>query len=167
MGGRDKARLRLHAGGPTFIELLITGLRPLVQEIILAGRSDQDFSSLGCRMLVDRLQDAGPVCGLESALQHCTTPWVYLTACDMPFFSDVAFTALARRRSAAPIVMPRDAQGCCYPTMALYHTRLATELRAYVDAGERSLIGFVHRVNATFVEPEPTWGKALCNINTH
>jgi molybdopterin-guanine dinucleotide biosynthesis protein A len=81
--GRDKAWLKM--GGTTLLARQIELVRALgAREVFISGRADQDYGPFGCRVLVDRFQNAGPLAGLESALAANSSPLLLVLAVDMP-----------------------------------------------------------------------------------
>src|SRR5690349_130325 len=71
--GRDKAWLEING------QILLTRQIELVQaggatEVFISGRAGMDYSAFGCRVLQDRFPNAGPLAGIERALDAAIAP---------------------------------------------------------------------------------------------
>jgi molybdopterin-guanine dinucleotide biosynthesis protein A len=81
--GRDKAWLEI--GGKSLLARQIELGRAMgATEVFISGRADADYSALGCRVLQDRFPNAGPLAGIEKALEVMTTEMLLVLAVDMP-----------------------------------------------------------------------------------
>lgn len=127
--GRDKAALEL-AG-----ETLLARQLKLVQaagaaEVFISGRAGQDYTQFGCPVLTDNFPHAGPLAGIESALQKCRNPLLLVLAVDMPQMSGAVLAELLTQSRGRTGIIPRLA-GHAEPLAALYPSLaapLATEL---------------------------------------
>lgn len=86
MGGMDKGRIRI--GDSTLIERAVASLKSEFEDIIIAGGSGNWTDIAGTRTLCDLIPGFGPLSGLHAALSASESRWLYLTACDMPHFSE-------------------------------------------------------------------------------
>jgi molybdopterin-guanine dinucleotide biosynthesis protein A len=81
--GQDKAFMEI--GGETLLARQIRLAREAgVDEVLISGRTNVDYSSFGCRVLRDRLQDTGPLGGIERGLATASSPLLSVLAVDMP-----------------------------------------------------------------------------------
>lgn len=85
MEGRDKLALSL--GGERLLSMIARQLRPHFSDLIAVSSRVEAFEGLDYRVIPDSLQTGGPLAGLHAGLQSAKSQWVYLLACDMPFFS--------------------------------------------------------------------------------
>jgi len=93
--GRDKAFLK--TGGQTLLARQIQLAHELgAAEIFISGRADADYSTFDCPILKDKFQNAGPLAGIESALDSILTPLLLVLAVDLPEMT----TEFLRRLSA-------------------------------------------------------------------
>jgi molybdopterin-guanine dinucleotide biosynthesis protein A len=84
--GRDKAWLEV--GGQTLLARQIGLARKTgAAEIFISGRPDADYSALGCLVLKDKFTNAGPLAGIESALDAAKSPLLLVLAVDLPEMS--------------------------------------------------------------------------------
>jgi molybdenum cofactor guanylyltransferase len=81
--GQDKAWLLLD--GKALLAHQVELARALgAEKVFISGRSNTDYDAFGCAVLRDRLPNAGPLSGLESALTAISTPLLLVLAVDMP-----------------------------------------------------------------------------------
>lgn len=99
--------------------LLVEG-EPLVRRVVrrLGGRAvvcasgateegvREALAGMDVHVVVDEVEDMGPVGGMASGLRACTHEWVAVCGCDMPFASREVFDALHARRGGADAVIP-------------------------------------------------------------
>src|SRR5688572_9023694 len=81
--GRDKAWLEVE--GQPLIRRQIKLAREIgATEVFISGRPDCDYSTLGCPGLTDQFSNAGPLAGIERALDTATAPLLLVLAVDLP-----------------------------------------------------------------------------------
>jgi molybdopterin-guanine dinucleotide biosynthesis protein A len=77
--GRDKAFLEI--GGQTLLARQIQVVREAgAVEVFISGRAEADYSSFGCPVLKDKFPDAGPLAGIERALDAISSPMLLALA---------------------------------------------------------------------------------------
>ncbi len=167
--GSDKALARV--GGRSLVDRVVDSLAS-AHEILLVGR---DYPLAGVRHVADVRQGAGPLAGLEAALEAARGPWVAVAACDLPCLTPEFWQLLSRHAAdaGAEAVAVRDDAGRFEPLAALYLRTLLPRVRARLDAGERDLQGLLldlHGVGAlatvSSAEVETACGSGvLRNVN--
>lgn len=123
--GQDKAWLQING------ESLLTRQIRLVREIgagevFISGRANVDYSCFDSRVLYDRLVDAGPLGGIESALAAAASSLLLVLAVDMPKMQAELLRELASRCSESAGAIPR-VNGNIEP-LAAYYPKLAVGL---------------------------------------
>ncbi|MEZ4271299.1 MAG: molybdenum cofactor guanylyltransferase [Myxococcota bacterium] len=164
MGYIDKAQLT-RTDGRSYLQHLVSELRPCVAEILLLGRDDQRFTQAKFPLIADRLPDTGPMSGLESLLSYSVTPWGLLVACDMPAFDARLVSLLARARDDAAEVIVPESQGRCHPVCALYRSELGDAVTVEIDAGRLALQDFLKQRAVCAVSVPADLEGALLNVN--
>lgn len=73
--------------GETLISKAAGLLRSVAREVLVSASQTNagNYDFLGLEIVVDQHPDSGPMGGLETLLQRCTTPWLLVLTCDMPF----------------------------------------------------------------------------------
>lgn len=81
--GRDKAFLEFE--GRTLLQRQIILAREIgTQQIFIAGRPEANYAGFSCVVLSDKFQNAGPLAGIERALDSVSTSHLLVLAVDLP-----------------------------------------------------------------------------------
>lgn len=148
--GSDKAEALID--GRPMLDIVIAGLRPQVDGIVVCGRSWGDLLSLGDRPRAGM----GPLGGLAAALRHAAThgfDTVLTTGCDLPELPGDLVAAL----SPAPAVIKGQ------PLLGLWGSGLAPVLDQHLaTTDDLSMAAWISAAGARRVD----LGRALANINT-
>ena len=82
--------------GETLISKAAGLLRSVAREVLVSASQTNagDYDFLGLEIVVDQHPDSGPMGGLETLLQRCTTPWLLVLTCDMPFVDKEALITM-------------------------------------------------------------------------
>ncbi len=162
--GRDKASLVF--AGQTLFERVIAVLRPLFPTLLIAGdRPDLARADIAC---VADLYPGSALGGLYTALRQAQTPYIFATACDMPFIRSDLVRAIVARRAQCDVVVPR-LPGGFEPLFALYHKNCLGPMREMLEEGNFRIFDFYPRVRTCPIassELPAGWPAALRNINT-
>ncbi len=125
--GRDKAWLEVQ--GQSLLARQIQLARAVgAAEVFISGRADQDYAPLGCPVLTDNFPKAGPLAGIESALQIGRNPLLLVIPVDMPLLTAAALEQLKQQSGGRDGIIPRHG-GRVEPLAAIY-PRAAAKLAA-------------------------------------
>lgn len=94
--GRDKTALVIGESGQSMLVRTARLLRQVVPEVIISGRSHEEFPALP-----DDMPGTGPVGAITTALRHTGTACLVL-ACDMPFMDERILRILLHAWSHRP-----------------------------------------------------------------
>ena len=162
--GQDKALLPVD--GRPLIARTIEHLAGRFDDILIsAGRDDRGLRRLpGVTIIRDDAPGLGPLMGLASALPRARHTLAFVVACDIPDI-DLAFVArLIARARGHDAAMPERDGGLVEPLFAVYRTSVAGAARKILDAGGRSVLDLLERIDAVRVPVPP--GVRIGNINT-
>lgn len=137
-GGADKGWLTYR--GRSFVEHVRDALAPQVDDIVVsANRNRARYAALGHRVVTDDVGQ-GPAAGLLRLLEVSAHPWVLCVPCDALRLAPALACEMcdAQWAGAADIVVLHDGADR-HPTCCLVPTYLATDLRAYLEAGHTAL----------------------------
>jgi molybdopterin-guanine dinucleotide biosynthesis protein A len=136
--GRDKAFLP--GRKKTLLEDTLSVMTGLFPEILLSGDAPR-LAAYGCRVLADETPDRGPLGGLCTVLKAAAFDYVFLAACDLPFFSAAAVQELWRRgrEAAGALAFMPTAAGRVHPLHAFYHRDLLPVLEENLRRGQLKL----------------------------
>ena len=143
--GFDKQTLETH--GEPLPHALIRRLQGCFDDIIVATNDVAFYAALPVRTVSDRYPGRGPMAGIEAGLRAAGSDFVYVLACDMPFY-DAAFSdALRQKLSASPNaeidgIITCLADGRIEPFNAFYGKHLAADMAHCLEAGYPSLTQF-------------------------
>lgn len=141
--GRDKAWLEV--GSQRLLDRQIELVRATgAVEVFISGRADSDYTGFGGRVLHDQFANAGPLAGIERALDAAASPLLLVLAVDLAAMS----TELLRRLAAASAtnvgVVPR-VNGELEPLAAFYPKTTHAMAVAQLERGNLAVKAFAGR----------------------
>lgn len=171
LGGRDKAALQV--GPSAILERQLALLRPLVDRILIVANDDARYARHGVPVVHDRVEGAGALGGLYTAIDAAATPRVLVLACDLPFLTTDFLSRLMSEGRDADVVLPRTQDGF-HPLCATYSDRaglafgvqLAHGVRKITDAIQRSGNLAVRELGPDELAPYDPHGTLFFNVNT-
>ena len=119
--GRDKAWVEVE-GQPLIARAVSTVRDSGINEIYISGRAGTDYSALGCSVLLDRGPGAGPLSGIERALESTQAPLTLVLAVDLPRMTAAVLRKLAEGCDPLTGVIPK-LRGQLEPLAAIYPKR--------------------------------------------
>ena len=84
--GCDKAFLEID-GKPLLARQIAVAREAGARDVFISGRADTDYSSFDGLVLQDQFENAGPLAGIERALNALSTPLLLVLAVDLPAMS--------------------------------------------------------------------------------
>lgn len=133
MEGVDK--LRLDFAGERLLARIARQLSTRFSDLVAVSSRPEVFEGLGYRVVPDSYTEAGPLAGLHAGLCAARSEWVYLLACDMPFFSagfvDALIALIDQGTGEAGLVAVAARSGEYFePFQAFYHRSLIGPVEA-------------------------------------
>lgn len=177
--GADKAFVEV--GGKTLMKRAVDVVREAFPEsriTIVAGSSTQfaiQAITSNVPFIFDLHGDRGPLGGLQAALAHSRSEWIFVLACDYPFVSREFLRLLAEHVSPEfGSVVPEQSDGRLQPLCAIYNVAAARPVVEEIIARPRispPMHEVVERLAARIVKFDEYahLGRAeelFCNINT-
>lgn len=83
--GFDKCEVRIN--GKLLIEIIAKQLEQVFENVILISNDKYKFKEIKYKVLEDIIPNSGPLGGIYTALNHTTSKYTFVTACDMPVIS--------------------------------------------------------------------------------
>jgi molybdopterin-guanine dinucleotide biosynthesis protein A len=137
--GRDKAWLEIE--GRSLLARQIQLVREAgAAEVFISGRANSDYSNFDCRVLHDRIVDAGPLGGIESALAASSSSLLLALAVDMPKMQVQLLSRFVSRCGERVGVIPR-VNGKIEPLAAFYPKAAAGLMEELFSASRRKELG--------------------------
>ncbi|MDX9827475.1 MAG: molybdenum cofactor guanylyltransferase [Spirochaetia bacterium] len=138
-GGSDKQAVPL-GGVPLGRKVALNALSTELP-VYLIGPSRTIYDGLPLRFVRDTVPGFGPLSGLHAALSSAATPWLYLLACDMPFFNKNWLHYLSclledssAEEASAPLAILARRGKYIEPFQGLYSRFLIPELERKMDS---------------------------------
>jgi molybdenum cofactor guanylyltransferase len=174
--GRDKRLIEID--GEPMARLAARGLRAGSDELLVVVAPGRELpvwvvDGLDARIVQDRRADAGPLAGLEAALDAARHELVVVAASDMPWMRPALVHGLAKALAEAPpdvvgvaVATDRGRE----PLLACYRRRLLPMVSRLLDSGERRM-GALFDAERIEPMPEVAWrrldphGMSVRNIN--
>jgi molybdenum cofactor guanylyltransferase len=165
--GLDKAFLEIE-GVPLF-ERVLHVFRAAFTRTILIGSSAERFAGY-CLTLYPDIYPGSPLGGLYTALVHAGTPYIFISACDMPFPSSAVARYLVSLRDGFDAVVAQSADGY-EPLFALYATSCREPARRFLESGNFCIVDLYPGMNVRYVPMAELAGlddeeRAFVNVNT-
>jgi molybdenum cofactor guanylyltransferase len=141
--GRDKAWLEV--GSQRLLERQIELARTSgAAEIFISGRADTDYTGFGSRVLHDQFANAGPLAGLERALDAAASLLVLVLAVDLAAMSADLLRRLAAASAKNVGAVPR-LNGKPEPLAAFYPKATHAMAVAQLERGNFAVKVFAER----------------------
>ncbi len=164
----NKAMLPFH--GERFIERIFRQMSRIFPEVILVTNTPDIYRFLPCRIVADRFPGMGSLAGIQAGLAESGTPYIFVTACDMPDLNGELIRHLLSRAKGCDVVIPESENGL-EPLHAVYGTgclgamteALASEKGKIIDCFERLRVDVVSRREVAAIDP---LFRSFRNINT-
>jgi molybdopterin-guanine dinucleotide biosynthesis protein A len=168
----DKTLMRV--GGRTVIDIQLDVIEGLFEEVMIvcnARRIEQlrVYEARGVRVAVEPVGGKGPLGGILSGLMLSGTRDNFVLACDMPFISRDAISAVVDALDGHQVAVPRTPGGL-EPLHAAYDSSCVAVIEEQIASGSLKVTEFFDRVDVAYIPWEellrfdPT-GRLLVNIN--
>lgn len=165
MEGQDKGLIEYR--DKAMIEHVLERIAPQVDGLMIsANRNFEVYTASGLPVVADERTDyAGPLAGIEAALQQTKTPLALIVPCDAPRLPlDLAERLLeAMEKDQADIAIPDDGERQ-QPLFCLMKTSLLASISQALDAGQARVLDWLALQNLSWADysDQP---DAFVNIN--
>lgn len=151
MGGRDKPLLEYR--GEPIVAHICSALQGSVSAVLISANRNRDkYRSYGA-VVADELDDAGPLSGIASCLKHCRTRYAFVCPGDAPNLDGSMVGRLAAALEQADTMAAVAHDGARAQNLhLLLHSNLQEDIAAYLDAGSRSVRGWLDAVAAVVMD---------------
>lgn len=162
--------------GETLISKAAGLLRSVAREVLVSASQTNagDYDFLGLEIVVDQHPDSGPMGGLETLLQRCTTPWLLVLTCDMPFVDKEALITMVSSLTGEPdnALYQRDrphalawqrCDGSISPFPLLIERSALPKIQSRMRTGSLSMKGLLSELDTYYIMSP--YNRLLSNIN--
>jgi molybdopterin-guanine dinucleotide biosynthesis protein A len=152
------------------IEHVIGRVEGLGDELMITTPHPQAYARFEARLVSDPEVHAGPLVGLQTALQAASHTTVLVLACDMPFVERKLLEHMLSIASQADVVIPRH-NGWFEPLQAVYSRRCLPAIEEALTSGEKRVVSFfsdvsVLPVDRPILDQLDPRGLSFFNVNT-
>ncbi len=171
LGGRAKALLPL--GSTRIIDRQVAALRGAVDggEVFVVSNDAEVYEPLGLRVVPDRVNGAGALGGLLSAVAESPADRTIVLACDLPFVTAAFARFLADACRGWHVAAPKTDDGY-HPLCACWSRESLPELNRRAAAGLRRIVDALSALRVREISPgevarfDRSAGTLLFNVNT-
>lgn len=161
--------------GETLISKAADLLHPLVREVLVSAShaNAEAYAFLGLDIVEDLHPDCGPLGGLEALLDRCTTPWLLILTCDMPYVnSDALWTMIHHAQQSEGGIcqesLPRAfawqrSDGSVSPFPLLIERSALSVVRSRMSSDHRSMKGLLGASDTYYILAP--FDRLLSNVN--
>lgn len=166
--GTDKALLILN--NESLLERSVKKLKNAFDEVIIVRDASKEYNIPGAREITDIYRHIGPLAGIYTALERSSYNYVFITACDMPFWDQNIVELLMNSCNGYDAAVPR-LKGLFQPLLAVYTKNCIKAIESCMARGmcKVSVLYDILKVNivdSTLLEHISVPEKTFCNVNT-
>ena len=137
--GSDKANLLL--GEQTLLKCVIATMQQVFPYVIVSVRQPRPEIDLP-QVCDDQPKEgipmgSGPLAGMVTSMDHVTTPWAFVVACDMPFILPGMIELLGKYRDQYQVVVP-VVNGHPQTLAAFYASSCLATIRSHLTSGGKN-----------------------------
>ncbi len=156
--------------GEVIIKRNLDQMKDLFRENLIITNQPGTYAFLGAPLLGDIYNTRGPMTGIVTALFNSFNPWIFVSACDMPFLSTPLIKYMASLRDGCDAVVP-VITGKQEPLCALYSKHLFSSMERALLDGKKSLRDFlngkrVKYIKSSTIKTMDPGGLSFINLNT-
>jgi len=172
--GIDKATLRV--GSSYLIRFPLKVLSELFDDVLIITNSEllntleNIFKHDKIRILEDIYPNHGALGGIYTALCHSRTPYIFVSACDMPFLNKDFIKYMTQIDDRYDVIIPEGPRGL-EPLNAIYKKTIIRVVESRLLKGQNKIVDFFSDINVYAIpydkiEGFDKEGKMFRNINT-
>lgn len=177
-GGKSKRmgfdKNKIEFGGKTMLEHIIIMAEQIFDEIIIVGNVEDKYHDKYI-VLSDEIKGYGPLGGLYTALKRCTSEYVCLLPCDMPFLNSDYIKYMKRKVDKEDfnkdILMTEYKDNMVEPFSAFYSKKNIEAIEEMFERGIKKVSSLVEFAEVEYISEKKArkyssdW-KMFININT-
>ncbi len=160
----------IEVNGQRIIERNLDVLQQLFSEVSIVTNQPGLYTYLDLPMLGDVYDTRGPMTGIVTALLNVSNPWVFVSACDMPYINKSVINYMTSQRKGVDAVVPL-VKGKSEPLFALYSKQILPSMEKALLGGRKSLRDFlkskrVKYITSAEVKKFDAGALSFINLNT-
>lgn len=158
----NKALLKLN--DKIFLDIIINEMS-FASDIILSIGSSEEYDDYNYKKVSDLVAHKGPLVGLLSAMQVCTTEYAFVVPCDLPFISkEFVLKIIDSFDKEYDAIVPVTIDKKVHPLCGLYKVCLKDKIKDCIDNGDLRVMDFINGIRTQYLKVNNL--HELININT-
>jgi molybdenum cofactor guanylyltransferase len=166
--GFNKALLKV--GGQPLIQILITRIRPLTDQILISSNDGSAYKFLDIPVIPDHFRGHGPLAGIHAAMLWDRSPLFLVLACDLPNLKESFLRKLLSLAEGFDAAIPRTKDGLAHPLCAVYRRTCLPSIERALERNSNKVIDNFLDSSLSIKWIDPIEGQFedtdLANINT-
>jgi len=154
----------LPVSGIKLIEKLTASLKAFFDEIIISTNSENDYSFLSYKQVIDEGPDQGPLMGILTGLKASNNLTNFVIACDIPEIDIFPLKIMSDQAKFFDLVVPISDNGRYEPLYAFYNKRLIPEIEHMLGKGIRKVTELYKKCQPKLFPMKTI--KSYYNLNT-
>lgn len=163
--GRDKGLLATFKGA--FIEDLVQMASRITSNVIISVSKEtkRKYEYLNLPLIVDELENVGPLGGICASIKKVKTNWFLLLAVDSPLVTRTIVKSLWRNREKFEAVVFGNTHQI-HPLVGLYSISTKNQWLKALGQNRLKITDIINSFNLKVLNPNERQEKELNNINT-
>lgn len=167
--GTDKALLKLN--NLTLMQHSLGKLKRLFKEIMVSINTQGKYSHDNIKEVSDVYPNCGPLGGIHAGLKEAEYEWMFVTACDMPFWEAPLVDELVKQRNGYNAVVP-VLNNKTEPLFALYNKTCLPLIENNLKKNKYKVTDMFPNLNVNYFDTEHLLNNGIItnstfmNINT-
>lgn len=139
-------------------------------DTILVSANGENFDTLDCTVVRDRLEDGGPMAGLFECLLRSESELNLVLAVDTPMVTPGLYQYLLEQDLSADVLVARDDQNYYQPLCAVYNKSILPVMQQQIKNGVFGFTALFEKAECISVQIDPSLpfytSSLFLNINT-
>lgn len=148
--GTDKALLEID--GITMLERAVTLCKNTCDNIIISS-NNISHKKLGGKVVVDEVENCGPIGGISSCLKQSKTDWNFIISVDAAFVESDFVDFLFLEANGYDAIVPVHSKGK-EPLIAFYNKSSLAKMEEMLQVGNYKMHNLLTSLNTKFVDAE-------------
>lgn len=161
--GSDKALLKLK--NQTLLQHSVEKLKRIFKEILISVDFQGKYVIENIKEVTDSFSNCGPLSGIHAGLKEARYEWMFVTACDMPFWEGPFIDELMKHREKHDVVVP-ILNNRPEPLFALYNKTCLPVIENYINKNIYKVTKFYSDINVKYIDTEYLVDKGLINSDS-
>ncbi len=137
MEGFEKANLKL--GKYTFLQHIIYKLSNF-DNLVISCNNEKQLNFEGQEIIVDKVENIGPIGGIYTALSNVTTNCIFVISCDFPTVNDIIINKMLIEYNKAKKTVIAKINGKINPLLGVYNKNKLDVIEKNISKGNYKLM---------------------------